>query len=474
MPTNPALLPENIASEQQVIHPALDWRDEMLVMGAMLSDGGRAVVTSRSQILNLGQLPWPICDRAANFSRSPITETVANRFRSGYGAPTNSESAYALTAVPSKLAAYYRRFVVFEHSWWPDVLALWTLGTYLYPIFSAYPYLRISSPEPGCGKSLLGQIIANLTFNGELMASPTEANIFRLAESERGTQVWDEVENENNSDQSRLHMMKGVLLNGYRAGASIPRQERVARGQFTTVRFHVYVPRVFIGLSDLPTVVQQRTLGLNLHRRSASDDFERYRPNERASEEAELRELCALYALSYCRAVARNYGKPELVQRLERQLGQAGRLVDDLVLPLFSIGASSINQDVRSRAMVPTLRTLFHEAIPALAREWSRGAVTTPPWLPAVLDILEADDQTPTHLAELVALHSGDSLTAEQLSHRLARYGIRSIRSAGQRVFSLSATEIAQFRRRYGTNGSAEESQAIVVCTSGQNGQIGQ
>jgi hypothetical protein len=151
MASRSVLSPGDIATERQVVHPALDWRDETLMMGVLFGTGGRGVITSKKQILNLSDLPWPICDRARNFSRSPVTARIADLLRSSYGNPSDSEHAYDLVNVPSRLAAYDRRFVVFSTGWWPEVLALWTLGTYLYPIFSAYPYLRITCLNPDAG-----------------------------------------------------------------------------------------------------------------------------------------------------------------------------------------------------------------------------------------------------------------------------------------------------------------------------------
>jgi hypothetical protein len=458
------ILPEHIAPEQQVIHPALDWRDGILVMGVKLDNRQRGVLSSSGQIIPLDQLPYPICARAKNFDRSPVTEAVAQKIQSGYGTAANSESRYALVGVPHQLAAYYRRFMVFAESWWPEVLALWTLGTYLYPVFSAYPYLRISSPEPGCGKSLLGQIIANLAFNGELMASPTEANIFRMAESERGTQVWDEVENQSEGDRSRLQAMKSALLNGYRAGGVVPRQERTGR-QFETVRFHVYVPRVLIGLSELPPVVRQRTIELLLHRRSTEEKVERYLPDERAKEESALRELCALYALTYCRSVSEQYRRPDLAERFERHIGQAGRLSDDLLLPLVAVCAGAITDQSSKEAVMPLLNTLFLHAAPSLSRGWNEGATTTPQWLPVALNVMEElHEVTPADLAHRVSEGTGMVISAEQLSQRLKKYGIRSTKSNGTRVFRVAEAQITKIRAQYGiTRPDDDEPEAILL-----------
>jgi hypothetical protein len=459
------ILPEHIAPEQQVIHPALDWRDAMLVMGVKLDNGERGVLTSTGNIIPVDALPWPTCDRGRNFDRSPVTENVAQRVQSGYGTATDTQNPYALVSVPNRLAAYYRRFMVFPEPWWPEVLALWTLGTYLYPVFSAYPYLRISSPEPGCGKSLLGQLIANLSFNGELMASPTEANIFRMAESERGTQVWDEVENQSESDRGRLQAMKSALLNGYRAGGAVPRQERTRRGQFETVRFHVYVPRVLIGLSDLPPVVRQRTIELSLHRRSSEETIERYLFDQRAQEEQSLREMCALYALTYCRAVSHQYARNDLAKGLEKHLRQAGRLTDDLLLPLFAVCAAPIRDNTSRGLVLPLLHTLFHEVTSKLSQGWNEGATTTPPWLPAALKVLEDSPRvTPVDLAQRVSADAGMVISEEQLSRGLKRYGISSTKSNGARQFRLTEAQITKIRARYGiAKPDDDEPEAILL-----------
>lgn len=459
------ILPEHIAPEQQVIHPALDWRDNTLLMGLKLENGERGVLTSTGQIILVEELPWPTCDRGRHFDRSLVTTNVAQRFQAGYGTATDSQNPYALVSVPNMLAAYYRRFLVFPEPWWPDVLALWTLGTYLYPVFSAYPYLRISSPEPGCGKSLLGEIIAHLTFNGDLMASPTEANIFRMADSDRGTQVWDEVENQSEADRGRLQAMKSALLNGYRAGGFVPRQERIRRGQFETVRFHVYVPRVLIGLSDLPPVVQQRTIELSLHRRSPEETVERYLFDQRAQEEQGLREMCALYALTYCRAVSNQYARNDLAKGLERHLGQAGRLPDDLLLPLFAVCAAPIRDNTSRGLVLPLLNTLFYEVAHKLSQGWNEGATTTPPWLPAALKVLkDSQGVTPADLAQRVSADAGMAISAEQLSHRLKKYGILSTKSNGTRTFRATEGQITKIRARYGiTRPDDDEPEAILL-----------
>jgi hypothetical protein len=145
--------------------------------------------------------------------------------------------------------------------------------------------------------------------------------------------------------------------------------------------------------------------------------------------------------------IARN----DLARGLEQHLQQAGRLPQDLLLPLFATGAAPLDSDNRSRrAVLPLLRRMYDEAVPALAMRWNDTASTTPEWLSAVLTFLEQlGEIEPADLAEMVNQRSGSSLSPERLARQLAKYGIQSTRRSGRRVFSVSAAEIAGLRARY-------------------------
>jgi hypothetical protein len=107
------------------------------------------------------------------------------------------------------------------------------------------------------------------------------------------------------------------------------------------------------------------------------------------------------------------------------------------------------------------LHNLMDVVAPALARTWNEGATTTPSWLSATLSLLEnAGEQTPTELAGLINHMSGTNLTAEQLSHGLKKYGIRSRKSNGSRIFSLSTAEIDRLREQFRIGGAEAEEPA--------------
>jgi hypothetical protein len=230
----------------------------------------------------------------------------------------------------------------------------------------------------------------------------------------------------------------------------------------------VYVPRVLIGLSDLPPVVRQRTIELLLHRRSTEEKVERYLPDERAKEEQGLREMCALYALTYCRSVSEQYRRPDLAERLELHIGQAGRLSDDLLLPLVAVCAGAITDQSSKDVVRPLLERLVLQAAPNLSGRWNEGATTTPQWLPTALELMEAlHEVTPADLARQISKETGVAISAEQLSYRLRKYGIHSTKSNGTRTFRVTEDQIAELRSRYGIAKPDDDMGEAIVLPEG-------
>jgi hypothetical protein len=351
-------------------------------------------------------------------------------------------------------------------------MATWVFGTYLFPMFQAYPYLWLTSPEPGCGKSLLGQILANLSFNGEFMASPTEANMFHLPEQNRGVQVWDEVEFADQLEKSRFQSVKAVLLNGYRNGGVVPRQ--VGSNWDKQVKYHVFCPRVLIGLSQLPETARQRSIELRLRKRTSDETVELYRVHDHAEEERSLREDCLLMALKCAEGVNRLYIDGNLRKQVETLLGKAGREADDIWLPQFAVAAAcSFDGDfspTRNRFLGDlgkaalemtqyrdqrTAKLLDGQFNPYTAKSDKTSPVApTQQTLALALDVLARQWRPlkPSEVAEQVSKRVGTTVTTQWLSKNLARLGIRAKKLKGKRVFDISTSEFACAEGRLGIN----------------------
>jgi|HubBroStandDraft_6_1064221.scaffolds.fasta_scaffold44675_2 hypothetical protein len=478
---NRVLSTDDIASPVSVSPRALDWVDEQLVVGVVLKDRTRAALSSTRGLIPLEQV-GRVCERDGNFE-SFVTPEVATAFiarlKDGSGANPVQEALELLDAT----VQYFKRFVVFPDEWWPDVLAAWNWGTYVFPIFQAYPYLRLSSPEPGCGKSLLGQMLANVSFNGEFMASPTEAALFHLPEQNRGSQVWDEFELSSQVERNKFQSLKAILLNGYRNGGMVPRQ--IGSAWETSVKYHVFCPRVLIGLSNLPETVRQRTIELRLQKRKEGQQVHLYRSHIQQEQEKAIRGQSILGALKCASRVAAVYNSEELRKQLEGHLGLVGREVDDIWMPLFAVVAAASTSEKIDFDENPWFRRLTEAARNQAVSRDSKAScwpAATPQTayrdfqadeergtLIAALHTLEwARGICPTDLADRVSKGLGRDITAQWLSKKLKCLGIRAKKTGGKRAFSLGAEDVRNALAKLGV-----ESPTVQAPVAGQQGLEG-
>ena len=476
----------DIARPRSVIHPALDWVGGQLIVGVEFQNGDRAVLTSKDGLVEIDKI-GPICERDGKFE-SPVTPEVAEQFIAYLGSNPTTYPKEDLNAMLSELADYFSRFVVFPEKYWSRVMATWTLATYLFPVFQAFPYLWLTSPEPGCGKSLLGQILANLSFNGEFMASPTEANMFHLPEQNRGVQVWDEVEFVNQVEKSRFQSVKAILLNGYRNGGVVPRQ--VGTSWDKQVKYHVFCPRVLIGLSQLPETARQRSIELRLRKRNSGQEVELYRVDDQAKEEEQLRAKCVLTALKCADAINGFYRNKNLRTDLEGLLGKAGREVDDIWLPLFAVVVACSPDAKIDSAQSSLIGDLAKAAVQLasfranqtsgdtsrfpkpVAASGSKGGGSDEPHeaLVVALEFVQVEGIEPSDLAKMVSKRLKREVSAQWLSKSLGRLGIRAVKYDGRRVFIVRQSEIQEARVKLGI---APPSFAQMTET-GQQGREGQ
>lgn len=97
------------------------------------------------------------------------------------------------------------------------IVALWIMGTYIYKSFPTYPYLYFNAMR-GSGKTRTGKLIKALTWQGDMLASLSEAVLFRTT----GTLVIDEFENIGSKDKNAL---RELLNTAYKQGGKVKRMK---------------------------------------------------------------------------------------------------------------------------------------------------------------------------------------------------------------------------------------------------------
>ncbi len=129
------------------------------------------------------------------------------------------------------------------------------------------PRLAIGAPEKGCGKSLLLDVIAQITPRALQTDSLSEAVAFRLAESHKPVFLIDECDTHlasKNPDDG----LRGILNSGHAKGK---RALRCVGDDNEVKGFNTFTPVVLAGIGSLPPALADRSIRIVLHRRKADE-----------------------------------------------------------------------------------------------------------------------------------------------------------------------------------------------------------
>jgi hypothetical protein len=185
--------------------------------------------------------------------------------------------------VLSEISETLSRYVVLPRGG-ADVLALWCAHTHLFDVFTCSPRLNISSPERGCGKTTLRDVISLFMPRSILTENLSVAVLFRLVDASAPVILADEYDAwlKNNEE------LRGLLNAGHRRGAAAYRCE----GDSHEVRaFNAFAPAVLCGIGALPITLHDRSIVLRLERAKQGELSARFDPRRVDSEEERRRKL---------------------------------------------------------------------------------------------------------------------------------------------------------------------------------------
>jgi hypothetical protein len=156
-----------------------------------------------------------------------------------------------------------------RYSLLPSVL--WAMATHCCEIFSVFPYLGISSPTKGCGKTTFLRCVQLLSHEGKLFTNPSEASLFRIIEELHPTLLIDETE-PLRSKHERSDYLNALFNSGNRRSARVPRCEAQGKGKnYTVVEYSVYCPKGFACIGALPETISDRAICFAMQKRRKTD-----------------------------------------------------------------------------------------------------------------------------------------------------------------------------------------------------------
>jgi hypothetical protein len=261
----------------ELLHPALDIRDNVLVIGFRyrsksgknetlilivrngsiepFDDGGSLSENGTNYFVEKAHRLF--IDLGARWSLDDL-----NRFREEYPKLTDN-------GVP-KAADLYReirdvlkRYVELEAEIDYSLITAWIIGTYFFPAFSAYPFLNAKAPKRS-GKSQFLDILNQLCFNAT-KTRPTLAALGDTVDSLRGTFLIDQADSLGSQNNEEL---LETLTGSYKKNGSKRRVMNIEKGKRNVLEFETYCPKVFASIKELPEDLRDRCLIVPLIRSS--------------------------------------------------------------------------------------------------------------------------------------------------------------------------------------------------------------
>jgi putative DNA primase/helicase len=179
------------------------------------------------------------------------------------------EPVDGLTVLDELTETFTRFLALPNHA--ANALALWTLHAHAHDAAEISPFLAITSPVLGCGKTTLLEILGALAPRPLPAANLTAAVTFRMIEKFRPTLLVDEADTFiRNSDE-----LRGVLNSGHRRGSAfIPRS--VGDDHEPRI-FSTWSPKVIALIGRLPGTLADRSIEITMRRRTSTEQVERMR-----------------------------------------------------------------------------------------------------------------------------------------------------------------------------------------------------
>src|SRR5262245_55250443 len=160
-----------------------------------------------------------------------------------------------------------KRWITFPSDNEAIICALWPAHTHCVQHFPYTPYVSITSPAKQCGKSNLLMCLSKLCARPWYSISPSVAVVFRKIERDVPTLLLDESDRCLKDAEETKQELLSILNAGYKRGATVDRCGGANKTDLES--FHVFCPKAFAGIGDLPATIADRCLSICMQRQKA-------------------------------------------------------------------------------------------------------------------------------------------------------------------------------------------------------------
>ena len=224
---------------------------------------------------------------------------MSDLFNKSYGDESNSNLTHPLERVET----FIRRFIVLPDESDYTLVVLWIAHTYFTHLIKTTPRLAIISPEYGCGKSRVLEVLESLSFKGEKLDYFSRSYLMRTVDSVRlefgksPTLLIDELDSVWGRKGDEGEAVRAFTNSGYRDSGFYGITEGEGKNRKPT-KFRTFAPMVLAGKGEIiPESVVTRGLTIRLQKRRADQSIEDFLGRiDVTSEAEELRELLSKWA----------------------------------------------------------------------------------------------------------------------------------------------------------------------------------
>ncbi len=356
----------------------------------------------------------------------------------------------------SDITAAIRRHVALPDGT-AETVSVWALHTYCYDAFMISPRLAITSPEKGCGKTTLLDVLGCLVARPLPTSNATVGAIFRVVETMKPTLLMDEAETflpENDE-------LRGILNTGHRKGGSVL---RCVGDDHEPRTFSTWAPAAIAAIGKLPDTIEDRSISCKMRRRKASERVESFR-----SDRTEHLRVLVRKAMRWAA------DNDDALRDADPDVGELQNRVADNWRPLLAIA------DVAGGEWPKRMREIATAAVAARAEQSVKVQLLTD--IKAAFAAKQTDRFFPETLVEYltsledrpwVEWKNGKPLSKAQLGRLLSSFEIISqtirIDSKAARGYHMKAFEDAFARYTPSQNGTTAQTYSRNDLCDSQNG----
>jgi hypothetical protein len=236
--------------------------------------------------------------------------------------PTPSQAADDLL---KRCMAWLHRFVALSPQQ-AVVVAAWALHTWVIDAAEWTPYLHVTAPEKGCGKTRLLEVLETIVCNPCRTGGMTPAALLRTVDADRPTLLLDESDAAFGGNKDMAEALRGILNEGAKRGGNFRKCNKMNHKMET---FNAFGAKAIAGIGALPDTVTSRCIVIAMRRKTAAERVERFRERNIRAEVEKLKAELQAWATPETIAALRD-ATPLLPEQLtDRQM--------DIIEPLLAI-----------------------------------------------------------------------------------------------------------------------------------------